>query len=99
MEKKVELMIYQIDENHFGYSINGESFSTHPITGLPMTLDQAREFGSNQINEINEKIEEEKEINEYIENLGDTGKAAMFKLFEEFILSDKGKEIINQIKE
>ena len=97
--EKVELMIYKIDENYFGYSINGESSSTHPITGLPMTLEQAKEFGVNRVNEINEKIEKEKEINEYIENLGDTGKAAMFKLFEEFMLSDKGKEIINQIKE
>ena len=50
MEKKVELMIYQIDENHFGYSINGESFSTHPITGLPMTLEEAQAYGVNQVN-------------------------------------------------
>ena len=97
--EKAELTIYQVDENHFGYSINGESFSTHPITGLLMTLEEAQAYGVNQIKDLNEKIEEEKEINEYIENLGDTGKAAMFKLFEEFLLSDKGKEIINQIKE
>ena len=97
--EKAELTIYQIDENHFGYSINGESFSTHPITGLPMTLDEAQAYGVNQINAINEAIEKDKEINEYIEGLGETGRAAMFKMFEEFLLSDKGKEIINQTKE